>query len=124
MVYTMDFQIHTGLALWISMIKIHASMDSSMDIHVSCTDIYTSCMDTRVNEAWILGPGRLVNATGIFHEEPWCYDVIREVQLADNDSEPVYRANCNRACKLTDVQYSTPQTAVVQPSNYSSNGMF
>jgi len=39
------------------MIKIKASMDANMDIHVSSTDIHASCMDIRANEAWILGPG-------------------------------------------------------------------
>ena len=40
------------------MIKIHASIYSNMDIHVSSTDIHASCMDIRVSETWILGPGR------------------------------------------------------------------
>jgi len=40
------------------MSKIHASMNSTMDIHVSCTDIDASCMKIRANEAWIIGPGR------------------------------------------------------------------
>jgi len=39
------------------MIKIHAIMDSNMDIYVSSTDIHASRMDIRANEAWIVGLG-------------------------------------------------------------------
>jgi len=56
--YLCSAWIFKSILTWISMIKIHASMDSNMDIHVSSTDIHASCKDIRANEAWILGPGK------------------------------------------------------------------
>ena len=57
-VYPCPAWIFKSILARISMIKIHASMDYTMDIHVSSTDIQASCIDICGNEAWILGPGQ------------------------------------------------------------------